>query len=101
MLGYRQKKRFSVNKIFSSLLLVVTISAGLVTLTAYAQTTPTAVTSYHYNTLRTDWNSVESILSAKSFPSTFGLLQTVTLDDQVDAQPLLVPGLQIAGGPRM
>ena len=77
---------------------MVTVSAGLVPLAAYAQTTPIAVTTYHYNTLRTGWNSAETILSAKSFPSTFGVLQTVALDDQVDAQPLLVPGLQIAGG---
>ncbi len=31
-------------------------------------------------------------------PTTFGLLQTVPLDDQVDAQPLVVPGVQITAG---
>ncbi len=30
--------------------------------------------------------------------SSFGLLQTVPLDDQVDAQPLVVPGVQITAG---
>jgi hypothetical protein len=57
-----------------------------------------AVTTYHYDTLRTGWNKQETTLTAASFPSTFGILSTVTLDDQVDAQPLVVPGQTIAGG---
>ena len=60
--------------------------------------TPISVTTYHYNNLRTGWNRNETVLNASSFPSTFGVLQTVALDDQVDAQPLLVPAQQIAGG---
>jgi hypothetical protein len=59
---------------------------------------PIAVTTYHYDTLRTGWNRNETALSAAAFPASFGVLQSVALDDQVDAQPLLVPGLQIAGG---
>src|SRR4029077_13156812 len=31
-------------------------------------------------------------------PANFGVLSTVAVDDQVDAQPLLVPGETIAGG---
>jgi hypothetical protein len=58
----------------------------------------TAVTTYHYDNLRTGWNQNETTLAATSFPNDFGLLQTVTLDDQVDAQPLVVPSLNIAGG---
>ena len=57
-----------------------------------------AVTTYHYDNYRTGWNSQETTLTAANFPSTFGILQTVTLDDLVDAQPLVVPGLTIAGG---
>ncbi len=57
-----------------------------------------AVTTYHYDTLRTGWNSNETTLSAANFPSNFGILQTVQLDDQVDAQPLVVPAQNIAGG---
>jgi hypothetical protein len=56
------------------------------------------VTTYHYDTLRTGWNNQETMLTASSFPSTFGILKTVQLDDQVDAQPLVVPGSQIANG---
>lgn len=57
-----------------------------------------AVTTYHYDNLRTGWNPAETALSAANFPANFGLLQSVALDDQVDAQPLLVPGERIAGG---
>ncbi len=58
---------------------------------------PIAVTTYHYNQLRTGWNNEETLLSAAAFPATFGVLSTVALDDQVDAQPLLVPGQTIGG----
>jgi hypothetical protein len=63
-----------------------------------ATSAPIAVTTHHYDTLRTGWNRNETVLSAATFPATFGVLQSVALDDQVDAQPLLVPALQIAGG---
>jgi hypothetical protein len=59
---------------------------------------PVAVPTYHYDTFRTGWNDQETTLTATSFPSTFAIITTVALDDQVDAQPLLVPGLTIAGG---
>ena len=59
---------------------------------------PALVTTYHYDTLRTGWNNQETMLTASSFPSAFGILKTVQLDDQVDAQPLVVPGSQIANG---
>jgi hypothetical protein len=97
-----------VRTIFCSLLLSVVLLPSL----SVAQVTPAAatststsasgqsisVTTYHYDTLRTGWNSSETVLSALTFPATFGVLQTVALDDQVDAQPLLVPAEQIAGG---
>jgi hypothetical protein len=58
----------------------------------------TAVTTYHYDNLRTGWDQTETELIATNFPSNFRLLQTITLDDQVDAQPLIVPSLNISGG---
>ncbi len=59
----------------------------------------TAVTTYHYDNNRTGWNQNESILTpANVASSSFGLLQTVALNDQVDAQPLVVPGVQITAG---
>jgi outer membrane protein assembly factor BamB len=63
-----------------------------------AAQSPFPVTTYHYDTLRTGWNNHETILTATSFPSNFTMLANVGLDDQVDAQPLFVPGLTIAGG---
>lgn len=59
---------------------------------------PVAVTTYHYDNLRTGWNAAETQLSAAAFPANFGMLASVPLDDQVDAQPLLVPAESIAGG---
>jgi hypothetical protein len=59
----------------------------------------TAVTTYHNDNNRTGWNKTESVLTpANVGKATFGLLQTVTLDDQVDAQPLVVPGVMITAG---
>jgi hypothetical protein len=59
-----------------------------------------AVTTYHYDNLRTGWNSEEETLtpSAVSSPR-FGLIHSVTLDDQVDTQPLVVPDEKLTSGP--
>jgi len=58
-----------------------------------------AVTTYHYDNRRTGWNPREVTLTPGVVASSsFGLLTTVTLDDQVDAQPLVVPGVYITGG---
>jgi outer membrane protein assembly factor BamB len=59
---------------------------------------PISVITHHYDTLRSGWNRQETQLTAAKFPASFGVIQTVALDDQVDAQPLIVPGETIAGG---
>ena len=59
---------------------------------------PGAVLTYHSDNFRTGWQQQETVLSSSSFPSTFGVLRQVTLDDQVDAQPLVVSGLTINSG---
>jgi hypothetical protein len=65
-------------------------------LTAAAQT---AVTTYHNDNYRIGRNSSETVLTpANVNSSSFGLLATVMLDDQVDAQPLVVPGVTITQG---
>jgi hypothetical protein len=74
------------------------ISALAVVVSSLSFAAPVSVATYHYNNLRTGWNSGEVTLTASAFPKNFGVLATVTLDDQVDAQPLLVPAVQIAGG---
>ncbi|MFZ0417480.1 MAG: hypothetical protein WAM04_05215 [Candidatus Sulfotelmatobacter sp.] len=59
----------------------------------------TAVTTYHNDNYRTGWNSTETVLTpANVTSSTFGLLAKVTVDDQVDAHPLIVPGVNITAG---
>jgi len=58
-----------------------------------------SITTYHYDTYRTGWNSQETTLTPTAVKSAeFGVLQTVVLDDQVDAQPLVVPGVAITAG---
>lgn len=79
----------------ASSLLAVLVFAG--SLLASGQT---AVTTYHYDDNRTGWNQNESVLTPANVKSkTFGHLETVKLDDQVDAQPLVVPGVLITAGP--
>ena len=58
-----------------------------------------AVTTYHNDNYRTGWNSGETVLTpANVNAAQFGQLSNVTLDDQVDAQPLVVPGVTITQG---
>ena len=70
-------------------------AASAASASASTSATPISVTTYHYDNLRTGWNHNETVLNASTFPSTFGVLQTVALDDQVDAQPLLVPAQRL------
>jgi hypothetical protein len=58
-----------------------------------------SVTTYHYDSLRSGWNSEEERLKpAKVAAPAFGLLHSVTLDDQVDTQPLVVAREKITAG---
>jgi hypothetical protein len=66
---------------------------------------PGNVTTYHNDTSRTGWNPNETTLtpgpSGNVKPGSFGVLQTVKLgdsvNDYVDAQPLVVKALRING----
>jgi len=59
-----------------------------------------AITTFHYDNYRTGWNSKETALTpAKVSSGQFGLMYTTTLDDQVDAQPLVMPSVMITTGP--
>jgi hypothetical protein len=58
----------------------------------------TNITTYHYDNNRSGWNSTETALTqANVSKSQFGLLHTVSVDDQVDAQPLVVNNETING----
>lgn len=92
MPGHQKKTPISARVIS----LALWICACVAPLLAAGQT---AVTTYHYDNYHTGWTSTESVLTPANVNSkTFGLLQTVTLDDQVDAQPLVVPGVMITAG---
>jgi hypothetical protein len=73
--------------------------AALLCLACGAAPAQPNVTTYHYDNNRTGWNPNETALTQSNVSnSTFGLLQTVSLDDQVDAQPLIVNNETINGG---
>jgi hypothetical protein len=60
------------------------------------------VTTYHNDTYRTGWNNAETVLTPNvvkkgSGGQTFKMTASVALDDQVDAQPLVVQGQAIQG----
>jgi hypothetical protein len=60
------------------------------------------VTTYHNDALRTGWNNGETILTPQTVKhgsggQTFQLTASVAIDDQVDAQPLVVQGQAIQG----
>lgn len=66
---------------------------------ATTATAQTAVTTYHNDNYRTGWNSTETLLTpANVTASSFGLLVTVSVDDEVDGSPLVVPGVNITAG---
>ncbi len=57
------------------------------------------VLTYHGDNLRTGWDRRETSLNTTNVQAgSFGLLASVPLDDQVDAQPLVAPNQTISGG---
>jgi hypothetical protein len=77
-----------------------TLFAAIAVATAPAVAQKLVVATYHYDNQRTGWNGNETNLTPANVGSTsFGVLAEVVLDDQVDAQPLVVPNQQITAGP--
>ena len=71
-----------------------------IALTTACEKRHSAVTTYHYDNLRTGWNSEEERLTPATVNSPkFGWLHSVVVDDQVDAQPLVIPDEKITSGP--
>jgi hypothetical protein len=67
--------------------------------TPTTQTIGTDVVTYKNDLLRTGQNITESVLtSANVNSSTFGLLRNLAVDGKVDAQPLYLSKLTVAGG---
>jgi hypothetical protein len=60
--------------------------------------TKASVTTYHNDNYRTGWNPDETTLTPSAvIGGTFGMVASVALDDQVDAQTLVVPNQTISG----
>ena len=58
----------------------------------------TDVVTQHYDVQRTGWNSQETVLTTSNVTVRhFGLLHSVAVDDEVDAQPLLLTNQPISG----
>jgi hypothetical protein len=66
--------------------------------TSSSKQAQTSVTTYHGHVQRTGWNPYENLLAPSTVtPKTFGLIASVALDDQADAQQLVVANQNIAG----
>ena len=75
--------------------LAVALATLLIPVAAVAGTD---VTTFHGDAMRTGWNSAETQLTPQQVASkSFGLLRSIDLDDQVDAQPLVVSDQPIDG----
>jgi hypothetical protein len=73
-------------------------AAWIMQVATFKGTAGVDVVTYHYDGQRTGWNSRETALSASNVNSaSFGLLSSVAVDDQIDAQPLLVTKQSIQG----
>ena len=70
------------------------------TLTVNATLAPgTDVTTYHNDNARTGQNLTETVLTTANVnPQTFGLLHNLAVDGKVDAEPLYLSQLPVAGG---
>jgi Immunoglobulin I-set domain/PQQ enzyme repeat len=78
----------------------VTSSQAKLTVSATPPATGTTsdITTYKYNVSRTGLNSTETVLTLANVNSTqFGLLRKLVVDGKVDAQPLYLANLTVAG----
>src|SRR5437762_1763318 len=80
-------------------LAAIRLAGALICASLAARTAGAAdVTTYHYDNLRTGWNQNESVLTPSAVAgSQFKLIASTPLDEQVDAQPLIVTNQGIAG----
>lgn len=78
---------------------IATFAAAITLASSLLAAAQTSITTYHNDNYRTGWNSTETTLApANVATSSFGLLAKVAIDDQVDAVPLVVPGVNITAG---
>jgi hypothetical protein len=76
----------------------ITSNAATLTVNAVVTSTGTDVTTYHNDVARTGQNTTETKLTQANVNSaTFGLLRNLSVDGKVDAEPLYLPQLTVAG----
>ena len=67
-------------------------------LAAQANARPVDILTYHYDNFRTGWNQHEKKLTARNVAGNrFGLITSTVLDEQVDAQPLILGNQSVNG----
>ena len=76
----------------------ICVAFALILIASAGAFASTSVTTYHNDNMRTGWNSDERILTPKNVSGNkFNLIASTALDDQVDAQPLVVTDQEIKG----
>lgn len=74
------------------------VAVLLAAITPVAAVAGTDITTYHVDAQRTGWNSTEAQLTPQEVAGkSFGLLRSLDVDDQIDAQPLVVSDQLIDG----
>lgn len=74
------------------------VAALLAAIVPVAAVAGTDITTYHVDAQRTGWNSTEAQLTPQEVAGkSFGLLRSLDVDDQIDAQPLVVSDQLIDG----
>ncbi len=74
------------------------MAAALLLLRPHLAVAQVSVLTHHMDNLRTGWNNQETELTTGNVGGGgFGLRQTVAVDEQVNAQPLIVPGVALPG----
>jgi outer membrane protein assembly factor BamB len=95
----RQLPPCAVFRVLPTLALALALAVLAPAAPTQAAGSGTNVTTYHYDNLRTGWDQTETQLTPATVGSGgFALLHQVALDEQVDAQPLFVSQVKIAGG---
>ena len=100
MMESRHMRRyFCAASVFAAILFLGVVQlAGHAAVPQDAASASQNVLTYHGDNLRTGWFSAETQLTPANVNSqTFGLLQTVTVDERVDAEPLYVAQQMIQG----
>src|SRR5271170_4842196 len=96
-----QRRRFVLRALQSKLrTLALTAFAAAVGVSAEPVCAQTSVLTHHYDTGRTGWNQTETALNPTTVASAqFAPIIAAYVDDQVTAQPLVVPNQTIYGRP--